>query len=110
MTSKIDPHFIRAAQEGGETIRHPVAIELRQAVEPTKGRSRRESLESLRKQVDRHQVDVVNLLTSMGVKDVQVLSLSNSIKTSLTSEQLAKVAEHPDVKTIRLVKPEKVIT
>jgi hypothetical protein len=90
--------------------RYQVTIELAQAIRPSKGQTRAETLRELERQTHTRQDEVTNLLTSMGVTDFQALPLSNSIKTSLTIAQIDKIAEHPEVKIVRLVKPERVIT
>jgi hypothetical protein len=122
MTSKMDQRLIREIQERrqratveGKTTqefaleRYQVTIELKRTLSPPKGKTRAEAISNLEGQAQAHQASIVNALTSMGVADFQVLLLSNSIKTSLTMEQIDKIAKHSDVKIVCLVKPERVI-
>ena len=115
LTIEVQERRQRARAEG-KTVqelaleRYQVTIELEQALSPRKGKTRAEALSNLEGQAQANQARVVNALTSVGVTDFQVLPLSNSIKTYLTMEQIDKIAKHPDVKIVRLVKPERVIT
>lgn len=123
MTSKMDRRLIREIEERrqrasveGKTAQefaleeYQVTIELQQTLSPPKGMARADAISHLEGQAQAHQSSIVNVLTSMGVADFKVLPLSNSIKTSLTTEQINEIAKHPDVKIVRLVKPERVIT
>jgi hypothetical protein len=89
---------------------YQVTIELKQILSPRKGKTRKETITDLEREAQAHRASVVNALTSMGVTNFKALPLSNSLKTDLTMEQIDKIAKHPDVKIVRLVKPEKVTT
>lgn len=89
---------------------YEVTVELEQRLIPRKGKTRTETISDLKSQAQAHQASIVNALKSMGVADFQALPLSNSIKTSLTTEQIDKIAKHPEVKIVRLVEPEQVTT
>ncbi len=93
-----------------ELERYEVTIEFKQALSPREGKTRKEAMNDLKRQARALNSRVINVLASMGVTDYQVLPLSNSIKTSITIEQIKEISKHPDVKIVRLVKPEKVLT
>ena len=123
MTFKMDRRLLEEIQERSQrriierreiqestAEQYQVTIELNQTISPPKGKSREETIRDMEKQAQAYQASIINALRDMGVNDFQVLLLSNSIKTNLTTEQIDKVGKHPDVKIIRLVKPEKVTT
>ena len=105
LASKIDKSKQRPVVE-----RFEVTIELEKAIKPVMMKNRDEAIKALKDETKKHQSDIINLLSSLGITNFQALYLSNSIKTYLTSEQIFKIAEHPDVKIIKLVKPEIIIT
>ena len=121
--SKVDRRLITEIQQRSQRARdegmthqelalqrYQVSIELKQTLIPRNGLTRAETLNDLKRQAQSHQASMVKMLKSMGVASFKVLPLSNSIKTYLTAEQIDEIAKHPDVKIIRFVKPEIVIT
>lgn len=109
MALKMDRRLLAAIRERSGRGLFPVTIELRHAVRPVTDGSRANTMKKLKDRLHRHHSDVINLLTSMEVQDIQILSLSNSIKTRLTADQIEKVADHPDVKIVRLIRADKLI-
>jgi hypothetical protein len=89
---------------------YQVTVELERHITPRKGKTRTETIDDLKDQVQAHQASIVDALKSMGVADFQVLYLSNSIKASLTTDQIGKIMKHPDVKIVRLIQLEQVTT
>lgn len=122
MTSKVDRRLLGEIEERRQRAlaaapgpasaenRYEITIELTRPLAPRRKGSRAETLADLESQAKVAQASLVEALSVIGVVDFRVLALSNSIKTTLTKEQIAKIAEHPDVKVVRLVKLEKVIT
>ncbi len=123
MMSKMDRRLLEDIQKRRQRVilerratqelvidQYQVTIELNQMIKPLQGATREETIRDMERQAQAYQASLIDALRDIGVTEFQVLLLSNSIKTSLTTEQIDKIAKHPDVKMIRLVQPEKVIT
>lgn len=85
-----------------------VTIEMSESLEVPRGLPREQALGELTGQMRESQAGLVEVLEELGVEEFEQLVLSNSIKATLTFAQLTQVAARPDVKTIRLVRAEKV--
>lgn len=87
-----------------------VTIELLQPLSIPTGMPRQQALEEMERQAEQAQAGVVESLHALGVTEFERQILSNSIAATLTLDQITEIAKRDDVKIIRLVKVEKVIT
>jgi hypothetical protein len=85
-----------------------VTIELVQPPSIPTGIPRQQVLKEMKQQAEQAQAGVVDSLHALGITDFERLTLSNSIATTLTLDQIQELARRDDVKIIRLVKVEKV--
>ena len=87
-----------------------VTIELVQALDIPTGMPRQQALKELKQQSEQVQEGVADSLNALGIRKFERQILSNSIATTLTINQIQEIANRDDVKIIRLVKVEKVIS
>lgn len=87
-----------------------VIIELADDLAAPDSGSRDEKLTEMKQMAERSQASLVAHLESLGVSQFESLTLSNSIATELTFEQIESVAGREDVRRIRLRRIERVTT
>lgn len=111
---------IRVRRESGlaagksleEIVQEPfgVTIELVQPLSIPTGMPRQQALKEMQRQAEQAQAGVVDCLRALGVTEFERLTVSNSVAATLTLDQIQEIARRDDVKIIRLVKVEKVIS
>ena len=87
-----------------------VTIELVQLLSIPTGMPRQQALKEMQRQAEHVQAGVVDCLHALGVTEFEQITLSNSVAVTLTLDQIQEMAKRDDVKIIRLVKVEKVIS
>jgi serine protease AprX len=86
-----------------------VLVELRQPIGIPSETPRAEVMTSARKQVSEYQKEVLSIIKKLGKgKEAKQLPLINSIVLRVTPKQAVEIAQHADVKKMRLITPEKV--
>lgn len=96
----------KAAAE--EKAKIKVLISLTRPVKVPTERARPEILKAMRKETYEAQRGLMELLQSLGVKEVRQFSIVNAVVATLTPSQILSVAEREDVKMMRLSTKEKV--
>lgn len=109
---RIDPELareIRHLVETGDDERTvPVIIECAGEVEAGEGGVA--GLERMGRQLHTLQQHVLERLEQLGADMVERSALVNALFASLTPAQVTEIARHPDVRMVRLSRPEQVTT
>lgn len=111
--SKIDPELeeemsaVRAAGRGDRSIQ--VIIEVTGQADVPRSQDRTAALQGMERQVQALQKRLMGRLDELGVL-VQRSLLANALFTALRPDQITEIAQHPDVKAIRLNREQQVTT
>ncbi len=97
---------VEAVSPAGRPI--AVVIEHATRVTATPSRDRGGGLRELEQRTAELQRGIVAELRRLQASDVRQLALANAIAAELTPAQVREIAEHPDVRAIRLAGPRQV--
>src|SRR5215831_19002157 len=109
---KLEPRLereVEVVEAAGQSARViPVLIEHTTAATVGRGQDRRTSLEAVERRSRELQQAIVARLRELNGQGIQQLGLANAISVSLMPSQIRTIADHPDVKIVRLARPEQV--
>ena len=97
---------VEAAGQSERVI--PVLIEHVAPATVVRGQDRRASLEAAARRTRQLQQGIVGRLRELNGQGIQQLGLANAISVSLMPSQIRTIADHADVKIVRLARPEQV--
>jgi hypothetical protein len=112
MHPKLEPRLerelevVEAAGQSEHVI--PVLIEHAAPAVVVRGQDRRAALEAVERRSRELQQGIVARLRALNGQGIQQLGLANAISASLMPSQIRTIADHPDVKIVRLARPEQV--
>ncbi len=109
---KLEPRLEReleVVEAAGQSERMiPVLIEHATPATVGRGQNRRASLEAAERRSRELQQGIVARLRELNGQGIQQLGLANAISVSLVPSQIRSIADHADVKIVRLARPEQV--
>ena len=109
---KLEPRLEReleAVEAAGQSERViPVLIEHAVPSTVVRGQNRRASLEVVERRNRELQQGIVARLRELNGQGIQQLGLANAVSVSLMPSQIRTIADHDDVKIVRLAQPEQV--
>lgn len=112
-TPKLDPSLVQELAEAeatGATKPIPVLIELATPVRASRGSRREQAMQSMEQQSRRLQQKLVARLVDLRARHIHQATIVNAVSAELGPAQIRLIAARPDVRIIRLARPEQVTT